>query len=137
MYKLFLILTLLIPSIISAQLGRTPSEIEVLLGKDYIVHNKDGVMSYSYNFEFSYLGKMTPEVYTFVFGELNGELCCINWMVFRPLETLNDSYWYLEDYFKMNDSIYLDSFDKNTMEINIYRQETYYFINVKFKDDKI
>ena len=137
MKKLFLFFVLLLPTLTFAQLGRTPQEIENLLGKDFLKQTDDGILTYSYNFEFDFRGKKTPEVYTFVFGELNGEICCTNWMVFRPLETLNESYFYLEDYFKLNDSIYLDHFDKETMQINIYRQEKYYFINVNFKNDKV
>jgi hypothetical protein len=137
MKNLFLSLLLVLPFLSFGQLGKTPDEIVNLLGKDFTIDNTDGILSYSYNFTFDYLGTKTPEKYTFVFGEVDGEICCINWMVFRPLETMNTSYFYLEDYFKLNDSIYLDKFDKEVMQINIYRQETYYFINIKYKNGKV
>lgn len=135
MNKLILFLFFILPLVSFGQLGKTPDEIEETLGKNYLVENVEGFLTYSYDYQFEYNGKKVIERYTFRFKKINDDFRCVTWTIIRPNEMQDQSYWYLEDFFKRNDAIYIGDIDRNTMNINLYRLEGYYFINVTYKDE--
>ena len=135
MNKLILFLFLILPFVSFGQLGKTPDEIEGTLGKNHLVENVEGFLTYSYDYQFEYNGKKIVERYTFRFKKIDGDFKCVNWTIIRPNEIQDQSYWYLEDFFKRNDAIYIGDIDRNIMNINLYRLEGYYFINVTYKDE--
>jgi hypothetical protein len=135
MNKLILFLFFILPLVSFGQLGKTPNEIEGTLGKNYLVENVEGFLTYSYDYQFEYNGKKVIERYTFRFKKINDVFRFVTWTIIRPNEIQDQSYWYLEDFFKRNDAIYIGDIDRNTMNINLYRLEGYYFINVTYKDE--
>ena len=135
MNKLILFLFFILPLVSFGQLGKTPNEIEGTLGKNYLVENVEGFLTYSYDYQFEYNGKKVVERYTFRFKKIDDVFRCVTWTIIRPNEVQDQSYWYLEDFFKRNDAIYIGDIDRNTMNINLYRLEGYYFINVTYKNE--
>ena len=131
LFSLFFIL----PLITFGQLGKTQKEIKQTLGNEYVVDFVDRFTNYIYDFKFLYEDKWMTERYIFTFERVNGDMYCTNWQIVRPIETYNQTYWELEDYFKLNDTIYIGEIDKTKMNINLFRGEGYYCINVTYKNE--
>lgn len=126
-------LLFILPLVSFGQLGKTQKEIKETLGEKHLTEIVEEFVNYSYDFQFQYEGKILIERYTFRFEKINGDYICTSWAISRPIETYNQTYWELEDYFKMNDSVYICEIDKSTMNINLFRDNGYYLINVTYK----
>lgn len=133
MKNILFYLLFILPLVSFGQLGKTPNEIEKSLGKTHSTEFVEGFLKYSYDFQSQLEGKKIIETYTFIFEKINGNFICKSWSVFRPIDALNKTYWELEDYFKVNDAIYLCEVDKSTQDVNLFRGEGYYLINVTNK----
>jgi len=128
MKRILLNLLLLLPTITFCQLGKTTDEIESSLGKNYNVESIGNFTKYNYVFDYENGDKQT---YTFTFDHFG---YCINWSLTRPLDKDNLSYQELETHFKENDLVYLDTVDKSTMNVNLFRYEDLYEVYVSNKN---
>ncbi len=130
-------LLILLPLLLFAQLGKTHQEIEKSLGENHSTEILgEGYINYHYDYDFLHEGRVKKERYTFTFKMVYDELVCTNWMIVRPLDTLNsvdESYWDFEDNFKLRSYGFMQTVDKSTMLINLFRGSDYYFINVSYK----
>lgn len=134
MKNILFFLFFILPLISFGQLGKTQDDIKKSLGEEYMVDFVDRFTNYIYDFNFLYENKWMTERYIFTFEKINEKMICTNWQIVRPIETFNQTYWELEDYFKSNDVVYVSEIDKSKMNINLYRGEGYYCINVTYKN---
>lgn len=130
MKKILMIILLVLPFYCNAQLGKRMSEIESLLGSNYRLEKIGEITRYHFDYDYISGGKTSIQTYTFSF---NKDSICYNWSLKIPEDKKDITYWDLEDYFKLNDLVYLYQIDKSKMNLNLFRGDGYYIVNVIYK----